>query len=214
MVEYTEVGKPNLIGTDAPRPQDKNPKGVDRIIAIGPGAKAAAERADRGDLIAAPADIANADSRAVVINRLIAAVAGRWMLVSFNGEFLFYPYSESRRIQDFVEFLSWERRPAAMGYAVDIYSDALGREEDAFSLEDVYFDTEGWYGFERGEKLAEVFGGLGWRFEEFTPRDMTRVNRPPFSGPIRRCRSAPIFGSRTTSTTPFPVPGTTTRHSR
>ena len=37
MVEYTEVGKPNLIGTDAPRPQDKNPKGVDRIIAIASG---------------------------------------------------------------------------------------------------------------------------------------------------------------------------------
>jgi len=37
MVEYTEVGKPNLIGTDAPRPQNKNPKGVDRIIAIASG---------------------------------------------------------------------------------------------------------------------------------------------------------------------------------
>jgi|EP00747_Dinoflagellata_sp_TGD_P036559 ATP-binding protein involved in chromosome partitioning len=38
MVEYTEVGKkPNLIGTDAPRPQDKNPRGVDRIIAVASG---------------------------------------------------------------------------------------------------------------------------------------------------------------------------------
>ncbi|MAK51786.1 ATP-binding protein involved in chromosome partitioning [Marinobacter sp. DSM 26671] len=38
MVEYTEVGKkPNLIGTDAPQPQDKNPRGVDRIIAIASG---------------------------------------------------------------------------------------------------------------------------------------------------------------------------------
>lgn len=38
MVEYTEVGKnPNLIGTDAPKPQDKNPRGVDRIIAIASG---------------------------------------------------------------------------------------------------------------------------------------------------------------------------------
>ena len=38
MVEYTEVGKkPNPIGTDAPRPQDKNPRGVDRIIAIASG---------------------------------------------------------------------------------------------------------------------------------------------------------------------------------
>jgi len=37
MVQYTEVGKENLIGTDAPRPQDKNPRGVDRIIAIASG---------------------------------------------------------------------------------------------------------------------------------------------------------------------------------
>ena len=149
--------------------------GFQRIVAIGPGAEAAAERED---LIAAPADIGDGESRAGVLNRLIAAAAGRWMLVSFNGEFLFYPYHESRHVQDFIEFLSWERRPAAMGYAVDIYSDALGREDAAFSLDDVYFDTEGWYGFERGERQAEVFGGLGWRFEEFTPRDMTRVNRP------------------------------------
>ena len=37
MVQYTEVGKDNLIGTDAPRPQDKNPRGVERIIAIASG---------------------------------------------------------------------------------------------------------------------------------------------------------------------------------
>ena len=149
--------------------------GFTHLIAAGPGAKSAPER---DDLIAMPADIAGAENRADVVNKLISAAAGRWMLVCFNGEFLFYPYRESRLAQDFTEFLSWERRPAAMSYAVDIYSDALGREEDAFSLEDVYFDTQGWYGFERGEKQAEVFGGLGWRFEEFTPRDMTRVNRP------------------------------------
>lgn len=149
--------------------------GFVRIVAVGPGAKAAP---DQNYLIATPADIADANSRATVVNKIIAAAAGRWMLVCFNGEFMFYPHRESRHVQDFTEFLSWERRPAAMGYAVDIYSDALGREEDTFSLEDVYFDTEGWYGFERGEKLADVYGGLGWRFEEFTPRDMSRVNRP------------------------------------
>jgi ATP-binding protein involved in chromosome partitioning len=37
MVEYVDAGKPNLIGTDAPRPQDKNPRGIDRIIAIASG---------------------------------------------------------------------------------------------------------------------------------------------------------------------------------
>ncbi|MDI9246413.1 Mrp/NBP35 family ATP-binding protein [Marinobacter sp. CHS3-4] len=37
MVEYVDAGKANLIGTDAPRPQDKNPRGIDRIIAIASG---------------------------------------------------------------------------------------------------------------------------------------------------------------------------------
>ena len=37
MVEYTDAARSNLIGTDAPRPQDKNPKGIDRIIPIASG---------------------------------------------------------------------------------------------------------------------------------------------------------------------------------
>ncbi len=37
MVQYTEVGNPGLIASDAPRPKDKNPEGIDRIIAISSG---------------------------------------------------------------------------------------------------------------------------------------------------------------------------------
>ncbi len=37
MVEYVNAGNSSLIGTDAPRPQDKNPAGIDRIIAIASG---------------------------------------------------------------------------------------------------------------------------------------------------------------------------------
>ena len=37
MEQYVEVGKSTIIGTDAPKPQDKNPKGIDRIIAIASG---------------------------------------------------------------------------------------------------------------------------------------------------------------------------------
>ena len=166
--------------------------GFTALIAVGPGAAGAQRAAKDGvDIVSSPADIMNAQSRAGTMNRVIAAAAGRWMLVCFNGDFLFYPFRESRRIQDFTEFLSWERRPAAIGYAIDLYSDALGRDEQAFSLDDVYFDTEGWYGFERGEQQSEVFGGLGWRFEEYTPRDMAKVNRPAlfWSDPAVKMRS-------------------------
>ncbi len=37
MEQYVEVGKSTIIGSDAPKPQDKNPKGIDRIIAIASG---------------------------------------------------------------------------------------------------------------------------------------------------------------------------------
>ena len=37
MEQYVEVGTSTIIGTDAPKPQDKNPKGIDRIIAIASG---------------------------------------------------------------------------------------------------------------------------------------------------------------------------------
>lgn len=38
MEQFVDVGaKSNIIGTDAPRPQDKNPSGIERIIAIASG---------------------------------------------------------------------------------------------------------------------------------------------------------------------------------
>lgn len=37
MVQYVNADKSNLIGTDAPRPQDRNPEGIARIIAIASG---------------------------------------------------------------------------------------------------------------------------------------------------------------------------------
>ncbi|MEM7270848.1 MAG: hypothetical protein AAF401_16545 [Pseudomonadota bacterium] len=134
--------------------------GVARIVAIGPGVDALE---DAEDLMSAPARISQAEERAQCINRLIAGFAGGWRLIVFNGEFPFHPFHESRSLRDFTEFLSYERRPAVTAYGVDIYSDALGRDEADFTLDNVHFDTAGWYGFEREGRLAEVFGGLGWR---------------------------------------------------
>lgn len=37
MVQYHDAGQENLIVTDAPKPQDKNPEGIDRIVAIASG---------------------------------------------------------------------------------------------------------------------------------------------------------------------------------
>lgn len=146
-----------------------------QIIAIGPGARAA-EGVEQVAAIMEP--IGKDVARAAAVNRLIADAPARWTLLLFNGEFVFYPFCETRSIRDFAEFLNNERRPAAMGYAIDLYSDALGQDDAAFSPQEAYFDAEGWYGFERGDKIAEIYGGVGWRFEEFMPHTMLRVNRP------------------------------------
>ncbi|MGB0506267.1 MAG: hypothetical protein ACPGGK_08725 [Pikeienuella sp.] len=129
-------------------------------------------------VMAAPANFATPDRQAKIANSVSNAVAGQWMLVCFSGEFIFYPHIETRCIADFTDFLAAERRTSASSYAIDIYSDALGRDDEAFDLEEVYFDSQGWYGFEREGRQADIYGGLGWRFEEYTLRNMFRINRP------------------------------------
>ncbi|MEM7524113.1 MAG: hypothetical protein AAF360_10215, partial [Pseudomonadota bacterium] len=151
-------------------------RGFGRIIAAGPGAASLGEDADDSDVYAFTAKVHDPAQRAKLLNNLIDAHRGEWLLVCFNGEFFFHPFCDTRSVRDLIEFMWSERRDAVMNYAIDLYNDDMTGE--AFNREMAYFDAEGWYGFERGEKLADVYGGLGWRFEEFTPRDMSRVNRP------------------------------------
>lgn len=147
------------------------------IIAAGPGH--AAVDAERPGVETFPAQIASAAARTELLNRLIGMLRGRWTLVCFNGEFPFFPFCESRRAIDFVDFLRSERRAACAAYAIDLYADSMigaaGEEPD---LDEVYFDAEGWYGFDRGDGLVDIYGGLGWRFEEYAPVALSRVNRP------------------------------------
>lgn len=145
------------------------------IVAIGPGAAAIPDEVGAARI---DAQIARPAARAAALNRLIGAHAGRWMLAAQNGEFLFFPFCETRGVGDFTEFLASERRASAMAYAIDLYSDALGRDDARFSPREAYFDTQGWYGFEREGRQAEIFGGVGWRFEEYMPHALQRINRP------------------------------------
>lgn len=141
------------------------------IIAVGPGAAAAPQSPDVHVIGGSGA------AWAAHAAEVTPALEGRWMLACFNGEFPFFPFCETRGIIDFTDFLRSERRASCMGYAIDLYSDRLieGAPPD---LDDVYFDAEGWYGFDRDAGAADVYGGLGWRFEEYSPLSMSRVNRP------------------------------------
>lgn len=153
--------------------------GFGAVVAAGPGA--AAVDADRPGVDAFPARISAAPSRAELVNRLLGLFVGRWVLVCFNGEFPFFPYCETRTATDFADFLRSERRSTCAAYAIDLYADAMIDDAAAEpDLDDVLFDAEGWYGFDRGDGLVDVYGGLGWRFEEYAPVALSRVNRPAF----------------------------------
>lgn len=149
--------------------------GFGAVLALGPGASSVGD--DAPGIICADAAILAPRDRSRTLNRVISALEGRWMLVCFNGDFLYYPFAETRGVQDLIEFQSSERRRAVMGYAIDLYSEAMrdGGEPD---LDDAYFDLEGWYGFEASDRQVNIYGGLGWRYEEYMPLALTRINRP------------------------------------
>lgn len=160
--------------------------GFAAIIACGPGETGLAVD-DDPTIAAFPAPIADP---APEINNITAVLGPRWYLTCFNGEFAYFPFCEARGVADFVDFLGSERRDACATYGIDLYSDSLIKD-GSVDLDNVHFDTEGWYGFERENGLVDVYGGLGWRFEEYVPITMSRVNRPALfkGGPTTALRS-------------------------
>lgn len=112
-----------------------------------------------------------------LLNPLFDMLAGRWVLWQWNGEFFFYPFSETRSLGDFTTFLDDERRVVALTCALDLYADDLPRESRDPETVALWFDRLGYQPFPRGEKTLRLFGGLGWRFEEMTPEHMQQLTR-------------------------------------
>lgn len=119
------------------------------------------------------------------VNTIIEAVPeGTWLYYGFNAEFLFFPFSETRRIGEMLSFHTEERRPAMLTYVIDLYASDLGANPNAVSLEDAMFDRNGYYALARKdgdghpkERQLDFHGGLRWRFEEYLPPDRRRIDR-------------------------------------
>lgn len=122
-----------------------------------------------------------------VVNALIAAVpAGTWLYYCYNAEYLFYPFAETRRVSEMLEFHQGERRDAMLTYVVDVYAGDLNDAPNAVSLEDAHLDRTGYYALGRDEtdrpghpadRQLNFFGGLRWRFEEHVPEDRRKIDR-------------------------------------
>ena len=111
-----------------------------------------------------------------------AAPDGTWFHWCYNAEFLFYPFSEHRQIGEMLSFHSEERRPAMIGFAIDLYAPDLTK--GSVDLHSAMLDRSGYYALSRSgpdgqtlDRQMDFFGGLRRRFEEHVPYDRRRIDR-------------------------------------
>lgn len=119
-----------------------------------------------------------------VVNRLMAALDGRWVYYGYNAEYLFYPFCETRSVGELLAFHTEERRDAMLAYVVDLYAGDLVACPDGVSLAEAHLDLSGYYALGRPgahghpkERQLDFFGGLRWRFEEYFPVERRRIDR-------------------------------------
>ncbi len=133
-----------------------------------------------------PYDTGAEGATVAAINRLIEAAPGVWFYYCYNAEYLFFPFSDSRRIGEMLAFHAEERRDAMLTYVVDLYAGDLETHPNAVSLEDACLDRSGYYALARKgedrdaphkERQLDFFGGLRWRFEEFVPKERRKIDR-------------------------------------
>lgn len=120
------------------------------------------------------------------INTLMDPLSGAWIYYCYNGEYLFYPFSETRNIVELLGFHSEERRDSMLCYVVDLYADDLNEVPSAVSLDRAYMDRSGYYALAREdpennyapkERQLDFYGGLRWRYEEHVPYKRRKIDR-------------------------------------
>ncbi|WP_420005283.1 hypothetical protein [Arenibacterium sp. LLYu02] len=120
------------------------------------------------------------------LNQIIAAAApGCWLYYCYNAEYLFYPFCETRTVNEMLLHHTEERREAMLTYVIDLYAGDLNSHPDAVSLEDACLDRSGYYAQGRmdpatgqsRDRQLNFFGGLRWRHEEHVPAQSRRIDR-------------------------------------
>lgn len=120
------------------------------------------------------------------VNAVIAAAPGQWIFYCYNAEYLFFPFCETRSINEMLAFHTEERRDAMLTYVVDLYADDLSQYPNAVSLDHAHLDRSGYYALARKdtdnhdhpkERQLDFYGGLRWRFEEHVPETRRKIDR-------------------------------------
>ena len=112
-----------------------------------------------------------------LVNTLLGALAGRWVVWLWAGEFLFYPFSETRSLPELTDFLRDERRKVLFSYALDLYAiDMPGPHQPPWDIA-LHFDAIGYQPFPQPDQGLNLYGGLSWRFEELVTDQMHQLGR-------------------------------------
>lgn len=110
------------------------------------------------------------------MNAVIAALPQRWIYFGYNGEYLFYPFCETRSIGEIIAFNTEERRKTISTTVVNFYAWHLGQSPHGVDVISIYLDRLGYYAEtpRDGEQAPlpqqfNFYGGLRWRFKEHVP---------------------------------------------
>ena len=79
------------------------------------------------------------------MNAIISALPQQWIYCGYNGEYLFYPFCESRSIGEIIAFNTEERRKTIATTVVDLYAGHLGHSPHGVDVTNAYFDRLGYY---------------------------------------------------------------------
>ena len=156
--------------------------GFQRIYAISPEPFAEFETFPKVRWIEAP--FTRNDAAIRLINSAQDALLGRWVYTCYNGEFLHFPFDETRKIDDFTAFLEEERKVSAMNLKMDIYPARALDQLTELKVTQCWFDKIGYFS-SRGrdanghahDQMLEVRGGFRWRMADFLPQDSMILNR-------------------------------------
>jgi hypothetical protein len=120
------------------------------------------------------------------VNAIAARLPGTWLHYTYNAEYLFFPFCETRRVRELLTFHAEERREAMLTCVIDLYAGDLGTHANGVALEDAWLDRKGYYALARKDPANEwqpkdrqldFFGGLRWRFEEHIPFPGRKIDR-------------------------------------
>ena len=134
------------------------------------------------------------------MNAIISALPQQWIYCGYNGEYLFYPFCESRSIGEIIAFTTEERRMTIPTTVVDLYAGNLRQSPDGVDVTNTYLDRLGYYEQIRQdaqnvplERQVNIFGGLRRRFEEHVPWEKRRLDRVALFQAVRGLKFQPDF---------------------